>query len=282
MAEYEIIPRFEWGAKPPKDPGLSYMTNPDGWVVHYVGGPMQQDPTRAQSTSAVHNLQADAMSEDYIDIEYNFLIDLNGLIFEGRGWQYKSGANGSSNYNGHAWAVCVLMGLDHGELGYQGVGNQLTQEAKDALSWLTREGVVHSAATSYVKGHRDVYATHCPGDQTYAFVPYLHDHLHTVEPTPTPTEVDDMLIAAPKWQQTKPSRTPTVGLGDNDTIVSRNGARFVDQTGVSTRPPLGAGQHLIGIFETFDANHNSTGFTVQATKDASGNADFHYDWIKQP
>ncbi len=287
MTDFEIIPRAQWGAKPPRPPGLTYMTNPDGWVVHYVGGPMQQDPTYAQSVSAVYNLQQGAFDGDngevYIDIPYNFLIDLNGRIFEGRGWQYKSGANGSSNYNGHAWAVCVLMGPGDGKPLDK---NHLTQEAKDALSWLTREGVSHSAATSYVKGHRDVYATHCPGDECYAFVPYLHAHLHDTNPVPVPvppnTESEDMtLIAAPKWQQTKPSRTPTVGLGDNNTIVSRNGARFVGQEGVSTPVPVPAGAHLIGIFETFDAAGNKEGFTVQATKDASGNPDFHYPWVKQ-
>jgi len=184
MADYEIIPRAAWGAKPPTAP-LSPMTQPDGWVVHYVGGPMQQDPTYAQSVSAVYNLQQGAFNGDngekYIDIPYNFLVDLNGRIFEGRGWDYKSGANGSSNYNGHAWAVCVLMGPGDGQPSDK---NRLTQEAKDALSWLTREGAKRRPAVSYVKGHRDVYATHCPGDECYAYVSELNSNLHVVEVVP--------------------------------------------------------------------------------------------------
>lgn len=178
MADFEIIPRYEWGARPPTSP-LSPMTQPDGWVVHYVGGPMQQDPSLLQSKAAVHNLQEGAMNgsngEVYIDIPYNFLVDLNGRIFEGRGWDFKNAANGSSNYNAHTWAVCVMMGPGDGDVGDK---NRLTDEARLALAWLTKEGARRKAAVSYVKGHRDVYATHCPGDECYQFVPYLQAHLH--------------------------------------------------------------------------------------------------------
>ena len=184
MANFEIIPRAQWGAKPPTQP-LSPMTQPDGWVVHYVGGPCPQDPTLDESQALVRRLQDGAFNGDngetYIDIPYNFLVDLNGRIFEGRGFEFKSGANGSSNYNGHAWAVCVLMGVGDGNPTDK---NHLTQAAKDALSWLTREGAQRSAAVSYVKGHRDVYATHCPGDEAYGFVSYLHAHLHDAAPAP--------------------------------------------------------------------------------------------------
>lgn len=178
MADYTIIPRSEWGAKPPTSP-LSPMTYPDGWVVHYVGGPCQQDPTLAQSKALVYNLQEGALNgsngETYIDIPYNFLVDLNGRIFEGRGWAYKSGANGSTNYNSHAWAVCVLMGVGDGNPTDK---NHLTDKARLALAWLTKEGYRRKPAVSYVKGHRDVYATHCPGDELYEYVPFLQAHLH--------------------------------------------------------------------------------------------------------
>lgn len=174
MADFEIIPRNEWGAKPPKGP-LSPMTNPDGWVVHYVGAPCQQDPTLLQSRSTVYNIQDHAMDGEYTDIPYNFLVDLNGRIFEGRGWAWKSGANGSSNYNGHAWAVCLLMGPGDGDPTDK---NHLTNEARAATAWLTREGAERRSAVSYVKGHREVYATHCPGDECQQFVPYLAAHLH--------------------------------------------------------------------------------------------------------
>lgn len=196
MADHEIIPRNEWSARLPKAP-LTPMTNPDGWVVHYVGGPCPQDPTLQQSKALVYNLQGDAMAdakEGYIDIEYSFLIDLNGRIFEGRGFANKSGANGSSNYNGHAWAVCVLMGPGDGKATDR---NHLTQEAKDALLWLTQEGARRNAAVSYVKGHRDVFPTHCPGDELYAFVPQLQAHLHDPEP-----HVDwHAVIELASWQQ---------------------------------------------------------------------------------
>jgi hypothetical protein len=186
MGNYQIVTRAEWGAAPPKAP-LSPMTQPDGWVVHYVGALCPQDPTLQVSEALCRQLQADAFAntkEGYIDIPYSFQIDLNGRIFEGRGFDNKSAANGSTNYNAHAWAVCVLMGPAAGEAGAV-KGNVLTTKAKDALTWLTQEGARRRAAVSYVKGHRDVYATHCPGDQTYAYVPTLNAHLHDPQVAPT-------------------------------------------------------------------------------------------------
>lgn len=213
MTDFEIIPRAEWGALPPKS-AYSPMTQADGWVVHWVGAPCQQDPSLPQSKALVYNLQEGAFNgangENYIDIPYNFLIDLNGRIFEGRGWANKSGANGSTNYNAHAWAVCILSGP----------GNTLTQEAKDALAWLTQEGARRVAAVSYVKGHRDVYATQCPGDEAYAYVPYLNAHLHDAEAPPVDwaalaalVKLEQDVTAKPlKWKTHDPNVKPVKEL----------------------------------------------------------------------
>jgi len=288
VADHEIITRPEWSALAPLAPLVPVITF-EGWFVHYVGSAdMWRDslkrfhvPTQAESSALMRALQLDAQStaRGYTDFEYSFAIDPAGRIFEGRGWEFQQAA--TLHNNAHTWSVVYLGGPD----------TPLTDEAKAALLWLVQEGARRKPAIAYVKPHSAVYATACPGDLLREYVPFLNDHLHDTGPAPGPAPTpptpvkaprNDMLIAAPKWQQTHPSRTPTVGIGDNNTIIARNGAKFVNQKGTSTPVPVQAGAHLVGIFETFDANHVSTGFTVQASKDSSGNPDFHYPWPPKP
>lgn len=172
MGTPEIIPRGEIPLRPPTAP-LTPMPAPDGWIAHYVGSNgLPHNPTIAQSKQLIVNLQRDALNnlrgEGYIDIEYNFLIDPCGRIFEGRGWLYKSGANGSLTSNAHAWAVCYLGGPD----------TPVTAEAKRAFLDLTQAGARRAAAVSYVRGHDSIIRTGCPGDHVRAILPELNLRLH--------------------------------------------------------------------------------------------------------
>ena len=206
----EIIPRSEVPLAPPTA-ALTPMTQPDGWVVHYVGAVYPPTPTITQGKAQWARLQQGAFDGDngetYIDIPYNFGIDLAGRIYEGRGWQFKGAANGSTNYNAHAWSVCVMCGP----------GQAISDVVKAALSWLTQEGARRVAAVSYVKGHRDVYATACPGDPLYAYVPHLNAHLHDPQNVP---HVDwDAIAKLVKWQQRCKARPLTRGMNNPDVRV---------------------------------------------------------------
>lgn len=206
-----IISRAECGLVPPVAP-LSPMTQPDGWIVHWVGGKCVQAPTEADSIATWQGIQREALGhirgENYIDIEYNFAVDLAGRVLEGRGFGFKSAANGSSNYNGHAWAVCVLMGP----------GNTLTQAAIDAVTALTQDGAARAAAVSYVKGHRDVYPTQCPGDDTYSHVGMWTSTLHA----PALTAADWAAIAAlAAWEKSVSAYPLKVGTIDQRNVVMK-------------------------------------------------------------
>jgi hypothetical protein len=188
------------------------MTQPDGWIVHWVGGKCAQAPTEENSKALWRNIQAESLAgirgEHYIDIPYSFGVDLAGRILEGRGYGFKSGANGSSNYNGHAWAVCILSGP----------GNTLTQAAIDAVTHLTQDGAARAAAVSYVKGHRDVYATQCPGDEAYSHVGEWTSKLHA----PVLTPADWAAIAAlAAWEKSVAADPLTFGSTDQRNAVMK-------------------------------------------------------------
>jgi hypothetical protein len=173
----DITPRSEIGLLPPE--AITIMAQPDGWVVHWVGSEgMAHSLTFEQACQLLRNLQAVAFAENYVDIEYNFAVDPDGRTYELRGWDAKSGANGSTNYNAHAWAVVYLAGP----------GVPLTENAKDALAALTQEGARRNAAVSYVRPHGTAYsdrgliASQCPGPDCAPFCDELQARLHTPLP----------------------------------------------------------------------------------------------------
>lgn len=178
-----IYTRAECGLAPPRG-SLTPFQWVDGLIVHYVGTaaqyPFPTNPTLAQSMQSWRNIQAGAFAntaEGYIDVPYNHAIDLAGNCLEGRGWDHKSGANGSANYNGHALAVCVLAG----------VGQATTPAALQALLDYEHEAVQRYSMVSYVKKHSEVApnGTACPGD-IGASVPELQARLHDPSSTPLP------------------------------------------------------------------------------------------------
>lgn len=172
----EIIDRATAGLRPPSSP-LKAMPWPDGIILHWVGsGGLSAAPARNETLQVWRNIQAESMAgirdTKYIDTPYSFGVDPMGLILEGRGFANQSAANGSSNYNAHAFAICYLGGP----------GLLLTNAAKDAITWLAQQMAAQHAAVSYVKPHSDIFQTQCPGDELRALAPIVQAKLHLQPP----------------------------------------------------------------------------------------------------
>lgn len=166
--EYRIITRAEWGAKPPKG-NLDRWGSVTGWVQHWAG--VYIDPTKPDYTDDIRAEQAYHQNKPGVkDILYNFLVCPNGQIFEGRGWDYRSAANGNTYWNGHGFAVQY-----HGGPSTDGRETPLTEAGKGALRWLYREALARFPVMVDVKGHRDVRdsPTACPGDVLMSWLPQI-------------------------------------------------------------------------------------------------------------
>ncbi|MFM9796513.1 peptidoglycan recognition protein family protein [Streptomyces turgidiscabies] len=114
--------------------------------------------------------------ENYSDIAYNYGACPHGYLLEGRGLGRRTGANGNQTLNKAHYAIVGLVG-DEG----------LTEPTDDMLSAI-RDGIEllrANGAGDEIKGHRDGYATACPGGPLYAWVQ---------KGAPRPIEEDDVAL----------------------------------------------------------------------------------------
>lgn len=168
-----VIPRHGWGANealmtaPPEYRPVTAM------IVHHTatddGG---VDP--AAMVRAIYYYHA--VSREWGDIGYNFLIDKYGNIYEGR-------AGGSGVVGFHAAAY------NWGSVGVSLIGNFVAADvpgpmrdaltvllaAKAAEHWIDPLSQQHfiDRVLPTIMGHRDVGSTTCPGARAYALLPGL-------------------------------------------------------------------------------------------------------------
>lgn len=146
-----IVDRSTWGAVPPKfRPTFVAPARRKYFVVHHSGAPSSQTARDIQHWCMV--------GRGFADIDYNFLVDQSGKIYEGRGWDVV-GAH-TVGYNLTGAGVCII-------------GNdQASVDARRSVRWLYDSYVRRCGHTLAVRGHRQLATTGttCPGDHVYAWV----------------------------------------------------------------------------------------------------------------
>ena len=134
-----------------------------GVKIHYEGSPVS-NVTHKDCVAEVKTIRYNHLSnkrEGYSDIAYNLLVCKHGYVFEGRGKGKRTGANGDQPLNRAHYAVCALLGT--------ACDVEPTTEMVDAIKEAIRYLRDHGAGKE-IKGHRDGYATSCPGEPLYALV----------------------------------------------------------------------------------------------------------------
>lgn len=140
-----IISRDEWGASAPTGPLDGWPAGqPSSWTVHYEG--VDVPVGEPDYADRVRSIQAYHQSHGYFDVAYNYLVDCNGSVYEGRGWDYRSAAQVSGNPV--SIAVCYIGGPS----------TPLTDAAASAINWLIAQRPMD------VYPHKHWFATACPGD----------------------------------------------------------------------------------------------------------------------
>jgi hypothetical protein len=242
MDQPTIIPRSGWGA----DESLRFdASGQETWppefspmqkaIVHHTAG-RNGDPNPAATIRAIY--WAKAISRGYGDIGYNFLIDEQGRIYEGR--HSRDYAPGESP-TGEDLAGNVVRGVharsnNFGTVGIALLGNfqkrQPTTAARVALerllAWkLERHGLDPLGGSVYnsllgptkwlynISGHRNVDATACPGDTFYPTFPQLRQRVanRIAETTGASHDTTPPSVASLTAQAATPTGGTTIPFG---------------------------------------------------------------------
>ncbi|MFG3660229.1 N-acetylmuramoyl-L-alanine amidase [Streptomyces sp. NPDC047706] len=176
----KLVSRSQWGARAYRTPNgaTPYSRARRGVKLHYLGT-TYYDRHHAQCAAYVRQIQAQHMDGNgWSDIGYSFVVCTHGYVYEGRGLKRRNSANGNTTLNDQDYAVLLMVGSS----GLTAPTDAQLHGARDAIEYCRSEG----PAGTWLGGHRDGYATACPGDTVYAWVQTGAPRPNT-EPAP-PTE----------------------------------------------------------------------------------------------
>ncbi|MDH6220519.1 peptidoglycan recognition protein family protein [Streptomyces pseudovenezuelae] len=186
----QYLSRPAWGADESKRYKDGKVNSPEAYyalqaiTVHHTDTP-NNDPDPAATVRAIYEYHA--VTLDWGDIGYHFLIDEDGNVYEGR----YSGDDGVPAFDPDGDLVTAFhtAGFNSGNLGIALIGNLVDQAPTDAAkASLTRlikviarfKGLDPQAKITYtnpvngvkkdnetVSGHRDWLETDCPGQTMY-------------------------------------------------------------------------------------------------------------------
>ncbi len=159
----DLVTRKEWGARAPRG-SYTAISWTKGVKVHYTGGRVDPGVVKdhARCVTAVKAIQTMHMDGNgWLDIAYSMVACPHRKVFVGRGPGPLTAANGPGLNAGH-YSVLALVG----NAGLVEPPDGMLHGILDAIAYLREKG----GAGKEIKGHRDGYATDCPGGPLYAWV----------------------------------------------------------------------------------------------------------------
>ena len=137
------VMRDDWGARAPT--GITPIGASEGIFVHYT-----VTATGPDEAAICRSVQAFHMgTKGWQDIAYSWMVGQSGRIYEGRGWGVAGGH--TEGWNSRSHAVCWIGGDE-----------QPTPAALSAIAAVCAEHARRYGG--WVKPHRAVSSTSCPGD----------------------------------------------------------------------------------------------------------------------
>ncbi|MDT0310245.1 peptidoglycan recognition protein [Streptomyces sp. DSM 44917] len=181
-----IVIRSGWGADEGlRESGFVYTDTVKTVFVHHTAGSNNYSCSEAPSLiRSIYRYHVE--SQGWRDVGYNFFVDKCGTIYEGRAGGVAEPVQGAHT-----------LGFNHNSSGVAVLGTHSStapsSDVRDALSLLTAwklglhdgnpsgtrnrtsSGGSYASGTTIrlnnISGHRDGYATDCPGDQLYGLLP---------------------------------------------------------------------------------------------------------------
>ncbi len=215
--------RLDWcpdGTCPP-DPTPEFVPDPTHVIIHHTAGTNVSSDWAAVVRS-IWDFHVNTNGWD--DVGYNWLVDPNGVLYEGRG-DGRLGAHFCAQ-NGKTTGICVMG--DFTSIQPQAAALNTLAEF---LAWETCDENIDPLGTSLhsgsgltlmnISGHRDGCSTSCPGDLFYPLLPNVRqatqENIETgcdSEPLATPTVLAITFVSYNKislsWQDNSASETAYV------------------------------------------------------------------------
>ncbi|MFC4055939.1 peptidoglycan recognition protein [Actinomadura syzygii] len=288
-----IVPRSGWGAdesivrNPP-----TYDTSVQAAFVHHTD--TGNDYTCAQSASVIKSVFLyHVQSQGWDDIGYNFLVDKCGTVFEGRAGGVERPVHGAHTYgfNTDSTGIAVLgtytAANDPQVPGVTPTKASLDGVAKIAAWKLGLTGVDPTAKTTLtsnvpdgkyplgqkvdfytISGHRDGFATACPGAQLYAALPAVRTAAKQITVPALATTLTGAKATGGRYYTTGPATLNWTPADGASYTVSVDGATAASPAAgdKSATVDLAPGTHAVQLNATFADGTTSASpqFTVVA------------------
>ncbi len=204
-----VISRDTWCTDPRCDytEGLEYRPVTHLIVHHTVSG--NSSTNWAAVVRAIWSFHHTRGCPDscWGDVGYNYLVDMNGLLYEGHlGGDDVVGIHAAAA-NAGSMALSFIgtfTAPDYPNLPGIPPPQAMKDSAAELFAWKADKNGIDVYGSSelpdadwmlpHLMGHRDVYGTtECPGDQAYAILPWLRDQVNQRINTGTPTIYVDEL-----------------------------------------------------------------------------------------
>lgn len=194
--EEPAVDRFistrQWGANEAKNatPAAYPIDSPTrGVTLHWTGNGYGWPWAHSRCDDLVRGIErSHEYGNGWGDIAYNLLVCPHGYVFEGRGANVRSSANGDTVPNRQWYAVCYLGGK----------GDAFTADGKAGMVWAVQYLRRVGNAGPRVNGHRNHKQTECPGDAIYRWL------RATNFDTTATTQEDDMPTPDELWNHPIP------------------------------------------------------------------------------
>ncbi|MEV0149670.1 MULTISPECIES: N-acetylmuramoyl-L-alanine amidase [unclassified Nonomuraea] len=202
----KLVSRRTWGATTPTGAYTS-IPGTEGVKIHYTGGHV--DPEIVDNHELCGKLvaaiqsehMAGARDEPMIDIAHNLISCPHRRVFVGRGPYALPTANGRGLNTAH-YSVLALVGTS----GFTEPNDLLLHSLRDAVEYLRAQG----NAGSDIKGHRDGFATNCPGAPLSAWV-----EAGAPRPPSPPATPVEFVQPIPKTTEALVKNLPVLKPGDS-------------------------------------------------------------------
>ena len=150
----EVIPRSAWGARPVNGTCVPHTISHIS--VHHTATRTMDNTKSPKRLLGYQRYHQD--NKGWVDLAYHLFIDLEGNVYEGR--DVACVGDTSTNYDPSGHLLIVL----EGNFEEQAVSPIALDRLIDVIAWGVDN---YSVDLDRVRGHRDLAATACPGEQLY-------------------------------------------------------------------------------------------------------------------